>query len=152
MTCTALQFFSGRPVSSIRFAAASDGQLATVEDEGLIDYDSLDAKDAWVFLSDLERKLPDRDRKLIDRLSEDCWFHDPGELKNVMAEHNITWRSFDDENVINLQWNSPATPTFYIIDHEGVIRHKWIGKPGEDSVDKALDRLILETEQATSAK
>jgi peroxiredoxin len=79
------------------------------------------------------------------------WVHDPGELKKVMIEHNITWRSFDDENSIYLQWNSPATPTFFIIDHAGMIRHKWIGKPGENSVDQALDKLILETEQGASA-
>lgn len=69
-----------------------------------------------------------------------------------MIEHNITWRSFDDEGDLNRQWNMPATPTFYIIDHEGMIRHKWIGKPGENSVDNALDKLILETEQAAAAK
>lgn len=79
-------------------------------------------------------------------LGVNSWLHDPGELKMVMIEHNITWRSFDDENVINQKWNSPATPTFYIIDHTGTIRHKWIGKPGEDSVDNALDKLIIEVE------
>lgn len=65
MTYTALQFFTGRPAASIAFAAASDGQLAAAEDEGRIPWESLDAKDAWVF-------LPDRERKLIDRLSETC--------------------------------------------------------------------------------
>jgi peroxiredoxin len=76
------------------------------------------------------------------------WIHDPGELKKVMIEHNITWRSFDDENDINRQWNFPATPAFFIIDHTGTIRHKWIGKPGENSVDTALDHLILAAENA----
>jgi hypothetical protein len=80
------------------------------------------------------------------------WVHDPGELKKVMIENNITWRSFDDENSINLQWNSPATPTFYILDHKGMIRHKWIGKPGENSVDTALDKLIQEVEPTTAGK
>jgi peroxiredoxin len=59
-----------------------------------------------------------------------------------MTKHDITWRSFDDEGAINRQWNLPATPAFYIIDHKGTIRHKWVGKPGEKSVDAALDKLI----------
>ena len=74
------------------------------------------------------------------------WGHDPGELKETMKENNINWRSFDDEGDLNKQWNMPATPTFFLIDHQGVIRHKWIGKPGENSVDTALDRLIQEVE------
>jgi peroxiredoxin len=78
------------------------------------------------------------------------WVHEAGELKETMKEHNINWRSFDDEGDLNRQWNMPATPTFFIIDRTGTIRHKWIGKPAENSVDNALDKLILETEQAAS--
>ncbi len=61
-----------------------------------------------------------------------------------MTKEKINWRTFDDddESDINRQWNSPATPTFYIIDHTGMIRHQWIGKPGEASVDVALDKLF----------
>ena len=39
-----------------------------------------------------------------------------------MTTHNINWRTFDDQSDINRSWNSPATPTFYIIDHTGTIR------------------------------
>jgi peroxiredoxin len=60
-----------------------------------------------------------------------------------MTKEKINWRSFDDrDGVINRQWNFPATPVFYIIDHEGVIRRKWMGKPSERSVDTALEKLI----------
>src|SRR5260370_41263401 len=30
----------------------------------------------------------------------------------------------------------------YVIDHKGVIRHKWVGSPGEKAIDAALDKLI----------
>jgi peroxiredoxin len=59
-----------------------------------------------------------------------------------MTTHNINWRTFDDQSDINRSWNSPATPTFYIIDHTGTIRHKWVGKPGEKTVDAALEKLL----------
>ena len=31
-------------------------------------------------------------------------------------------------------------------DHKGAIRHKWVGKPGEKSVDAALQELLAEAE------
>lgn len=65
MTYTALQFFGGQPASSVAFAAAADGQLTAVEDEGVINYDSLDPNDAWVF-------LPESERQLIDKLNQSC--------------------------------------------------------------------------------
>jgi hypothetical protein len=67
-----------------------------------------------------------------------------------MTQQEINWRSFDDDGAINRQWNFPATPVFYIIDHKGTIRRKWVGKPGEKSVDTALEKLIRETEATTS--
>jgi hypothetical protein len=35
---------------------------------------------------------------------------------------------------------------FFIIEHAGTIRHKWIGKPGKDSSGTALVKLINEAE------
>ena len=69
-----------------------------------------------------------------------------------MAKHKISWRTIDDDGDINRQWNFPATPAFYIIDHEGAIRRKWVGKPGEKSVDAALEKLIHEAEKTARPK
>ncbi len=64
-----------------------------------------------------------------------------------MVREKINWRTFDDrgpfhEAPINRRWNRPATPTFYIIDHKGVIRHKWVGNPGRKAIDAALGKLL----------
>ena len=40
-----------------------------------------------------------------------------------------------------------ATPTLYVLDHKDVIRHKWVGAPGEKAIDAALDKLIKEAEE-----
>ena len=69
------------------------------------------------------------------------------ELKQIMEKDKITWRSFVDvgnagAGPIATKWNLSATPTFFVIDHEGVIRHKWTGPPGEKVLDAALDQLI----------
>ncbi len=59
-----------------------------------------------------------------------------------MDKERISWRSFADDGTVVRQWNDPATPTFYIIDQDGIIRHKWIGHPGEACIDAALDQLM----------
>jgi hypothetical protein len=69
------------------------------------------------------------------------------QLKKVMDREKITWRSFVDSGnagagPIATRWNLSATPTFYLIDHKGVIRYKWAGPPGEKVMDAALDKLI----------
>jgi hypothetical protein len=70
-----------------------------------------------------------------------------------MDKEKLTWRSFADagpigQGLIASQWNLSATPTFYIIDSKGVIRHKWVGNsPGEKAIDAALDKLIQEAER-----
>ena len=82
------------------------------------------------------------------------------QLKAVMEKEKITWRSFVDAGnagagPIAARWNLAATPTFYVIDHKGVIRHKWVGSPadyklagfpGEKAIDAALDGLMKEIE------
>ena len=35
----------------------------------------------------------------------------------------------------------------YVIDHNGVIRGKWVGPPGEKVLDAALDKLIRAAEE-----
>jgi len=67
-------------------------------------------------------------------------------LKQVMDKEKLNWRSFaDPQRVINGKWNS-GTPTFYVIDHKGLIRYKWLGSPGEKAIDTALEKLIKEAE------
>jgi hypothetical protein len=73
------------------------------------------------------------------------------QLGKVMEKQKITWRSFVDAGnagagPIATKWNLSATPTFYVIDHRGVIRYKWAGAPGEKAIDAALDRLIKAVE------
>ena len=63
-----------------------------------------------------------------------------------MTKEKLNWRSFTGEEAINRQWNLPATPTKYIIDHNGRIRHKWVGKVGEKTIDAALEKLLREAE------
>jgi hypothetical protein len=73
------------------------------------------------------------------------------QLHDVMAKARLPWRSFADAGnagagPIATKWSLSATPTFYLIDHTGVIRYKWAGPPGATVMDAALDKLIRAAE------
>lgn len=73
------------------------------------------------------------------------------ELRAVMDKEKLSWRSFADagnagQGPIAVKWNSPSTPTLFLIDHTGVIRKKWVGAPGEKPIDAALEKLLKEAE------
>ena len=62
-------------------------------------------------------------------------------------EENISWRSFwngpdGTGGPISRAWNVSGWPTLYLIDHDGVIRHKWLGSPGNDALDEAIESLV----------
>jgi len=76
-------------------------------------------------------------------------------LKEVMNKESLTWRSFADPRdqkdggyfgAICAKWNLEGTPTLYVLDHKGVIRYKWLGSPGEKTIDDSLAKLIKEAE------
>jgi hypothetical protein len=67
-------------------------------------------------------------------------------LKAIMDKEKLNWRSFAVGDTINAGWNNPGTPLYYVLDHRGMIRHKWFGNPGEKAIDTALEKLIKEAE------
>jgi hypothetical protein len=74
------------------------------------------------------------------------------ELKKVMDKEHITWRSFwngptGTGGPISTTWNVQGWPTLYILDHKGVIRHKYLGSPGDKVLDEAIEKLVSEAEK-----
>lgn len=75
------------------------------------------------------------------------------QLKQTMEREKLTWRSFADEGQagagpIATSWSLSATPTMYLIDHEGIIRRKWTAPPGDPAIDSALESAIRAAEAA----
>lgn len=63
-----------------------------------------------------------------------------------MDKEKLNWRSTADDGSIAEKWNSPGTPAYYVLDPQGVIRYKWVGYPGENALDAALEKLITAAE------
>jgi hypothetical protein len=69
-------------------------------------------------------------------------------LKPVLEEEKITWRSFwngpeGTGGPISKEWNVQGWPTLYIIDHKGVIKHKYLGSPRDpEDLDRAIEKLV----------
>jgi thiol-disulfide isomerase/thioredoxin len=80
---------------------------------------------------------------------------DRDELKKVLVKEEITWRSFwnggGTSGPISRRWVVSGWPTLILIDAKGVIRHKYLGSPGEKTLDEEIDKLIAEVEK-TAAK
>ena len=66
-----------------------------------------------------------------------------------MDKEKLTWRSFADGGAIGGRWHVSGTPSFFLVDHRGVIRHKWVGAPGARAVESAIEELLQEVERTT---
>jgi len=71
------------------------------------------------------------------------------ELKQVLVDERITWRSFwnggSTGGPISRQWGVSAWPSIWVIDAKGVIRFRNVRGP---AMDKAVDTLLAEMGQA----
>jgi hypothetical protein len=78
---------------------------------------------------------------------------DRDDLKPVLAKEEITWRSWWDGGSTNgpiaTKWNVSGWPTIYLIDAEGIIRHKNVRG---NELDAALAALVAEAEASAAAE
>jgi len=40
------------------------------------------------------------------------------------------------------EWKLLGMPTLYLIDHEGILRKRWIGRPPDEELDREIEKLI----------
>ncbi len=64
-------------------------------------------------------------------------------LKKILKEQKITWPNIcggsPGKNKIAKAWNVHAWPTIYVIDHEGIIRHRDLRG---DKLEAAVEALL----------
>ena len=74
-------------------------------------------------------------------------------LRPRLQAEQITWRSFwngpkGTQGPISTAWKVSGWPTVYVIDHEGIIRHKSHGGPGMDeTIQECLARAVQATKR-----
>jgi predicted GTPase len=69
-------------------------------------------------------------------------------LQKILKEQGITWRSAVDGTTsgpISTKWNVHGWPTIYVIDAEGVIRHRDLR---DKQLEVAVKDLLLKTASA----
>ena len=100
----------------------------------------------------LVKKLADKPFVIIGVNSDS----DRAKLKETLKEENITWRSFwnggSTGGPISTEWNVRGWPTLYVLDADGVIRHKFLGSPGDKVMDAAIDTLVEKAEKKSDGK
>src|SRR5262245_44562830 len=71
------------------------------------------------------------------------------QLKKVLVQEQITWRSFwnggSTNGPISRAWKVQGWPSIWVIDARGVIRYRDVRGA---AMDKAVDKLLAEAERA----
>jgi peroxiredoxin len=65
--------------------------------------------------------------------------------KTVARREGMSWRSWWDggkEGPTATRWNVRGWPAIYILDRQGIIRHKWNESPGAEPLEKAVANLL----------
>jgi hypothetical protein len=97
----------------------------------------------------LVKRLENRPFALIGVNSD----KDRDECKQKNEQEKITWRSFwngekGTQGPISQAWGVRGWPTLYLIDHNGIIRRKFVGSPGDKDLDRLIDELVKKAEAA----
>jgi thiol-disulfide isomerase/thioredoxin len=71
-------------------------------------------------------------------------------LEKFFEKEQMPWDHWFDGRGGNVAkaFRVRAFPTLYLIDHTGTIRYKWVGSPGNDKIDKAVEELVQEAVKA----
>lgn len=105
--------------------------------------------------------LVPHERELVERFKDKPFVllgvngDEPGkELVEKTKAINVTWRSFQnqpEEKAVkhSEKWNVITWPTVYLIDHQGIIRKKWIGRVDPKLLDEAIETLVKQAEKGT---
>ena len=72
-------------------------------------------------------------------------------VAEIIKREQISWRSFKDYSrnekmQLSQRWNVHEWPTVFLLDHQGVIRHRFRGVPEEKELDAALEKLVVAAE------
>jgi hypothetical protein len=65
-------------------------------------------------------------------------------VRQVVKDKELNWRSFfegESDNATSL-FKVQGFPTVYLLDHEGIVRHRYLGPPDPAELDQRIDELV----------
>lgn len=95
----------------------------------------------------LVKKMKDKPFVLISVSADD----EKKTLQKFLEKEDMPWVHWWDngpESAVLKAYRVRAFPTLYLIDHAGIIRHKWVGAPDEKKLDEAVEELVKAAEKA----
>ena len=95
----------------------------------------------------LVKKLKDKPFVLISVSADE----EKKTLQKFLEKEEMPWVHWWDngpESDVLKKYRVRAFPTLYLIDHAGIIRHKWIGAPDNDKLDAAIEELVKIAEKS----
>jgi thiol-disulfide isomerase/thioredoxin len=105
--------------------------------------------DVWATWCGPCRAMIPHERELVKKMKDK-----PFVLVSVSADNakETLDKFLEKEAMPWTHWwdNGPESAVLkrYLIDHEGVIRHKWVGNPGNDKIDAAVEELVKAAEKS----
>ena len=109
--------------------------------------------DFWATWCGPCRAMIPHEREMVEKLKDKPFVllsvsadEEKGDLAEFLSSEKMPWLHWWDgaKGPLTKMFKVKAFPTLYLIDAKGVIRHKWIGNPGNDKIDKAVEELVAE--------
>lgn len=116
--------------------------------------------DFWGFWCPHCRGMIPHERMLVERMRGRPFAllgvnsdRDASKLQSDLVTHQVNWRSFkntrgDGSESISKIWGIRGWPTLILIDHNGIIKEKWVGVPDYGILDARIEELVREAERA----
>jgi peroxiredoxin len=96
---------------------------------------------------DLVKKMKDKPFTLVS-VSVDNKKETLQKFMETEAMPWVHWWDNGPKTKVMDTYRVKAFPTMYLIDHSGVIRYKWVGSPGNEKLDAAIEALVKVAEKA----
>jgi thiol-disulfide isomerase/thioredoxin len=112
--------------------------------------------DFWASWCVYCRAMTPEERELVERLKDRPFVlvgvnrdDTRAEFRQALAEDKVTWPNlYDGEGgPIAQAYFVSSLPTIYLIDHKGMLRRYFGGKPSAKELSEAIDKLVVEAEQ-----
>jgi thiol-disulfide isomerase/thioredoxin len=90
---------------------------------------------------DMVKKLKDKPFLLVSVSADDK----KETLTEFLEKEAMPWTHWWDNgpaSAVLKKYRVKAFPTLFLIDHNGVIKEKWVGNPGNDKLDKAVEDAV----------